>query len=66
VFGLSEKAATPGASRGKSRGVVLVRMPRRTSWLAGWSAPAAPVGQGAKAIKPSAVASPPANPRNRP
>jgi hypothetical protein len=54
VFGLSDKAATRGASRSRSKGVVLVRAPRRASWLAGWTtAPgAAPADRGA--TKPAA------------
>lgn len=53
MFGLNDKAATRGGSRGRSKGVVLVRAPRRTSWLAGWTpAPGAAGPADGSATKP--------------
>jgi hypothetical protein len=66
VFGLNDKAATRGASRGRSKGVVLVRTPRRISWLAGWTtAPGAAGPADGSATKPATNPGPPAPARRQ-
>jgi hypothetical protein len=64
MFGLSETLAARPPAPGKSKGVVLVKAPRRISWLAGWTHAAAPTAGAAAPKKPAAVP-PSANARNR-
>ncbi len=70
MFGLTEigtpRAAAPRA--GKSKGVVLLRSPRRVSWLAGWTSAHPSAGAPELPDRPAAPGEPasPSKTRNRP
>ena len=65
VFGLSDKAATRGAARGRTKGVVLVRAPRRASWLAGWTTAPGAVPAGGGSTQPATTSGQPAPARRQ-